>query len=251
MAVQHDQAICIRQWDFSETSQTVSLFARSLGGIRALAKGARRERGSFSGGIDLLTVGEMGVILKRDAELATLTEWDVHETFPRLRDDLVANRAGWYVADMLGRMLPPLDPHPNLFDVTLELLRALGGGDVVERCMLRFQWSLLVETGWQPDLESPVPDAATQAFDPQEGRWMPDDGREGAWRVRRETLSVLQQVATGTIGVRDSGTIQRANKFLAAHLRNVLGEEPSTMAAAFGKLPLGGGTPRTRARTHP
>jgi DNA repair protein RecO (recombination protein O) len=249
VAVQHDQAICIRQWDFSETSQTVSLFARGLGGIRALAKGARRERGSFSGGIDLLTVGEIGVILKRDTELATLTEWDVHETFPRLRDDLTANRAGWYVADMLGRMLPPLDPHPGLFGVTLELLRALGGADSIEGCMLRFQWCLLVETGWQPDLETPDPAAATQTFDPHEGRWVSGEGKDGAWRVRRETLVALQQVSGGHLELRDVGTIQRANKFLAAHLRNVLGEEPATMAATFGKLPVGGGVPRPQGRS--
>ena len=37
-----DYAICIRRWDFSETSQTVSLFTRESGIIRGLAKGAKR-----------------------------------------------------------------------------------------------------------------------------------------------------------------------------------------------------------------
>ncbi len=248
MAVQHDQAICIRQWDFSETSQTVSLLARGLGCVRALAKGARRERGSFSGGIDILTVGEIGVILKRDAELATLTEWDVHETFPRLRDDLAANRAGWYAADVLGRMLPPLDPHPDLFDATVQLLRSLGAGSGVPERMLRFQWVLLEETGWQPDLEDPDPSAATLAFDPREGRWTVDAGDAGSWRVRRGTLEAIRHVAVGRPDPGDPESIQRANKLLAAHIRNVLGEEPSTMSWAFGKLPEGGAIPRSRAR---
>jgi len=246
VAVQHDQAICIRQWDFSETSQTVSLFARQLGGIRALAKGARRERGSFSGGIDLLTVGEIGVIVKRDSDLATLTEWDVHETFPRLRDDLGSNRAGWYVADVLGRMLPPLDPHPALFETTLELLRALGQGTAIETGMLRFQWTLLVETGWQPDLTDPDPSSSTLAFDPREGRCVPDVGDAGTWRVRRQTLEALQRVNEGAPDSEDAASVQRANKLLAAHIRNVLGEEPATMAWTFGKLPVGGGVPRSR-----
>ncbi|MCH7601829.1 MAG: recombination protein O N-terminal domain-containing protein, partial [Planctomycetes bacterium] len=35
-------AICIRRWDFSETSQTVSLFTSEAGIIRGLAKGAKR-----------------------------------------------------------------------------------------------------------------------------------------------------------------------------------------------------------------
>ena len=39
MGTIHDQGVCIRHWDFSETSQTVSLFGRSLGVVRGLAKG--------------------------------------------------------------------------------------------------------------------------------------------------------------------------------------------------------------------
>ena len=44
-----DTAICIRRWDFSETSQTVSLLTREHGILRGLAKGAKREKGTFSG----------------------------------------------------------------------------------------------------------------------------------------------------------------------------------------------------------
>ncbi|MCH7602254.1 MAG: recombination protein O N-terminal domain-containing protein, partial [Planctomycetes bacterium] len=57
-----DYAICIRRWDFSETSQTVSLFTRESGIIRGLAKGAKREKGNFSGGFDLLTLGQVVAI---------------------------------------------------------------------------------------------------------------------------------------------------------------------------------------------
>lgn len=249
MPAQHDQALCIRQWDFSETSQTVSLFGRATGCFRGLAKGSRRERGSFSGGIDVLTRGEVGVILKRDRELATLTEWDTQETFPRLRENLTANRAAWYAADMLGRLLPPLDPHPELFDAAVQLLRALGAGEPMEHGMLRFQWSLLVETGWQPDLAQPEQGAGTVAFDPMEGRMVPDTGVEGHWRVRRGTWQALRMASEGAVGEGDPESLQRANKLLAAHLRNVLGEEPATMKWTFGTLPAGGSNPsRRRAR---
>ena len=37
-----DNAICIRRWDYSETSQTVSLLLRNHGVIRGLVKGAKR-----------------------------------------------------------------------------------------------------------------------------------------------------------------------------------------------------------------
>jgi len=123
MATTLDEGICIRHWDFSETSQTVSLFGRSLGVVRGLAKGARRERGAFDGGIDLLSRGEFGAIIRPGKELATLTEWDLLEVYPRLRTDLAANRAAFYMADLVGRMLAAEDPHPALFDRMVDALR--------------------------------------------------------------------------------------------------------------------------------
>ena len=71
------------------------LFTKTNGIVRGLAKGAKRDKGKFSGGFDVLSRGDIGFILKRESELATLTEWDVRETFPKLRDNLQANRSGW------------------------------------------------------------------------------------------------------------------------------------------------------------
>ena len=60
-----DNAVCIRRWDYAETSQTVSLFLREHGIIRGIAKGAKREKGAFSGGIDLLTRGQVVAMFRQ------------------------------------------------------------------------------------------------------------------------------------------------------------------------------------------
>ena len=111
-----DTAICIRRWDFSETSQTVSLFTREHGVIRGIAKGAKREKGPFSGGFDVLTGGQVVAIVKTGRELATLTEWHLEDTYRVLRQRLDANRAGLYMADVVHRLLTDHDPHVALFD---------------------------------------------------------------------------------------------------------------------------------------
>src|SRR6187397_1062720 len=99
-----DEAVCIRRWDYSETSQTVSLFTAGHGIIRGLAKGAKREKGKFSGGIDLLSRGQVVAIVKTGRELSTLTEWDLLQTYWPLRENLAANRAGHYMADLIHHM---------------------------------------------------------------------------------------------------------------------------------------------------
>ena len=250
MSATIDQALCIRHWDWSETSQTVVLFTKSNGILRGLAKGAKRDKGKFSGGFDVLSQGEIGFLLKRDSELATLTEWDVRETFPALRDNLRANKAGWYAADMLNRMLPALDPHPGLYEMTLNLLRALQLGSAPTLCLLRFQWSLLEETGWRPELTDPDPGAATLAFDPVAGKFTVDSGDPNCWRIRRGTILALESLACNMDPSSDEESLVRANRLLAAHLRNVLAEEPMTMAAVFGALPTSVQKP-TRIRSTP
>src|SRR4051812_28677764 len=111
-----DNAVVIRRWDFSETSQTVSLFTREHGVIRGLAKGAKREQGSFSGGMDLLTRGEIVAIIKSGKDLATLTAWHLQDMFRPLRQNLQANRIALYMADLVHHMIIDHDPHPRVYD---------------------------------------------------------------------------------------------------------------------------------------
>src|SRR5262245_29673755 len=135
-----DNAVCIRTWDFSETSQTVSLFTREHGIIRGLAKGAKREKGPFSGGPDVLTRGEGAPIVKPTKELANITAWHLQDLFPWLRRSLPANRAAMYMADLVHHMLIDHDPHPRVFDGFAEALSAMSEAAAVEPALLRWQW---------------------------------------------------------------------------------------------------------------
>ena len=138
-----DQAICIRQWDWSETSQTVSLFCRSHGMLRGLAKGSRRERGSFSGGIALLARGEVVAVVKPDRELQTLTQWTLLQIFRRPHDDLEANLYALSMAELVQRFLPVGAPHEALYDALLRALEHVEAGEQPAPEFLRFFFLLL------------------------------------------------------------------------------------------------------------
>ena len=87
-----DNAICIRRWDYSETSQTVSLFMRDHGLVRGIVKGAKRAGGGFDGGVDVLTHGQVVMILTPSRELATVTAWHVLEVFRPLRERVLQEK---------------------------------------------------------------------------------------------------------------------------------------------------------------
>ncbi len=238
-----DTGICIRRWDFSETSQTVSLFLRDAGIIRGLVKGAKRPGGAFSGGIDLLSLGRVAAIVKPTSELATVTEWHLLETFPALRESLEANRAGLYMADLIHHMLNEHDPHPRLFDAMLAALRALSEAPAAPHTLLRFEWALLCETGYRPQLDRDArtgqelpASGPTLAFSAGAGGVVSDTGEPDRWRVRRETIELIRDVASGGSPEAEPGRWRRGARLLAAYIRQVLGTEPKAMRWAFPEL---------------
>ncbi len=259
----HDQALCLRIWEWSETSQTLAALTREHGLVRALAKGSRRPKAPFSGGLELLTRGDLGLILKSGGgeggvgasrsggdDLAMATSWDLLETFPALRTRLDAHHAGMFVADALLHAVTDHDPHPGLFDAAVFTLRDLGGLNAeasTSPALASFLWALLVQTGYRPQLrgvEDPDPGTAF-AFDPEEGTLLPDhDGVAGAgtntWPVRSGTARVLGALESGhSIDDVPGESVDRCARLLAAYLRHLIGREPPTMPLVFGRIPWG------------
>lgn len=237
-------ALCIRHWDWSETSQTVSLFTRGHGLVRAIAKGAKRPNAPFSGGLELLTLGEAGLVIKPASDLALLTEWDLQEIFPSLRTSLPRQHAALYIADLLQRLVTDRDPHTDLFDAALAALRAVHGGQT-DRALLQFQLAALTATGYRPVLDRDIrtgeslPAAARLVFSPTLGGAAAEresDDRSGWWRVRGSTLIAISAVDNPGASPPHSEDIARANRLLAAYIRHLLGAEPPTLRLVFPDL---------------
>lgn len=251
-----DEAICVRWWDWSETSQTVSLFTRSHGLVRGLAKGARRERAPFSGGIELLSRGEVLAVVKPGRTLHTLTGWTLAETFPGLRRSLLAYNAGMLGADVVARMLSEHDPHPATYDAMTRFLRALDDAPAAYAQIARFLLHLLRECGVNPELEVhpatrvPLPRDVVLGFDPRLGGVVPleSGASHGIWRVRLETVDYLRQLHAGESSPSPGQTTEaRAARLLASHIREILGTEPPAFRFLLGEpMPmndLGGANP--------
>src|ERR1700704_6110913 len=122
MATDKPQGLVIRATDFSETSRIVTLWTRELGKVRALAKGGRRLKSNFESALDLLTVCDIVLLRKTSGGLDLLTEARVVERFGRLRHDLPALYAGYYVAELLNDWTEDHDPHAALYDEALATL---------------------------------------------------------------------------------------------------------------------------------
>jgi DNA repair protein RecO (recombination protein O) len=156
MAMEKALAIVLRTTDWSESSRIATLWTRELGKVRALAKGGRRLRSAFESALDLLTVCSIVLLRKSSGSLDLLTEAQVVRRFPRLRTDLAALYAAYYVAELLSEGTQELDPHPVLFDEVLLTLGELGEPErgAIGPRLMRFEMVFLHELGYRPVLHA-------------------------------------------------------------------------------------------------
>lgn len=137
-------AFLLHAHPFSETSLVLEVFARDHGRLALLARGARRPRSALRGvllGFQPLELGWFG-----GGEVKTLAkaEW-VGGLLPLQGHSLLL---GYYLNELLLKLLPREDAHPALFNAYAETLAALakGASETVE--LRRFEKSLLRELGY-------------------------------------------------------------------------------------------------------
>lgn len=149
------RALVLRTFDYGETSQIVHLLTRELGRVHGIAKGARRLKGSFHGGMDLLSLGEISLYPRRGTrELWTLSAFEGITHFPGLRASLDRYHAAEHCAALVLAFAREEQPLPELFDLTESCLRLLecATDDEADALRLGFEAMLLQQSGFAPDL---------------------------------------------------------------------------------------------------
>ena len=149
-------AFVLHSYDWSESSLILDLFTREQGRIAVAAKGAKRPFSQLRG--VLLPFQRLHVSLGREGpgdesrELHSLRSADWAGGHAMLTGPALFS--GFYVNELLMKLLARHDAHPRLFDVYAETVAALGDPDETRtQAVLRaFEIVLLREIGLLPEL---------------------------------------------------------------------------------------------------
>ena len=157
MTLEKADALVIRQVDFSESSRVVTFFSREFGKFAVLAKGAKRLKGSFDAGLDLLSACRIVFIRKSTGTLNLLTEARLINRFqPQnsgAKGSLSSLYGGYYVAELLSGLTEDFDPSPELYDLSISTLAALSSPEKLSSpVIIHFEISLLQLIGLLPNL---------------------------------------------------------------------------------------------------
>ncbi|AGA90600.1 DNA repair protein RecO [Thioflavicoccus mobilis 8321] len=216
------RCLLLHRRDFSNTSLLVEVFSATEGRFPAVAKGARRGRAPTAALLQPFQPlwlgwsgrGEVRTLGKVEAAGAPLT----------LPGD--ALYCGFYLNELLMRLLARHDPQENLFAFYLAALKDLASGQVIDQVLRRFELQLLQVLGYglvldrEADTGHPISAAGRYRYVPERGIVPARDA------MPQETLSgttLLQLAGEEPLGGKE---IREARRLLRAALAPHLGQRP-------------------------
>ena len=165
----------LHTYPYKETSLIVEAFTRRHGRVALLARGARRPRSAMRG--MLLSFQPLQLAWSGSGELATLVRADwggaLHPAAGQMRGRGLM--CGFYVNELLLRLLPREDPHEALFEHYAATLAGLMAGEGHSAVLRAFEKRLLAELGYAPLLDrdalsgAPIDPGGRYRYEPDRG----------------------------------------------------------------------------------
>jgi DNA repair protein RecO (recombination protein O) len=150
--VANEPAYVLHRYDWSESSLILEVFTRHHGRIALVAKGAKKPSSNFRP--ILLPLQPLQVAYGGDAEIRTLkgAEWMGGHVMPT-GDALMS---GYYLNELLLKLMARDDPHPRLFDVYANVVQVIASrhGEALQSALRTFELLLLREIGLLPLLDA-------------------------------------------------------------------------------------------------
>lgn len=199
--------LSLRAW--RETSALLEVFTREHGRLGLVARGTRSAKSRLRGLLQsfqplLLSWSDRG-------ELGTLTGAEADGAPLALGGEAVFS--GWYLNELVLRLLQRRDPHPALYDAYAHALAALPGAEPA-RPLRRFELSLLGEMGYGLHLPEDLAADGWYGYDPAGGLHLAEPGPDN---YRGASLLALADRSLPTEeSLRDARRLLRAA--LAPHL---------------------------------
>ena len=229
---EHEPGFVLHSYPYKETSLIVEVFSRRYGRLGLLARGARRPRSAMRG--VLLAFHPLRLSWSTSADLGTLVaaEWGGgQKTLAG-----IGLMCGFYLNELLLRLLPRADPHEALFDAYGAALARLCAGDGQAAVLRGFERKMLAELGYAPVLDRDAANGAAIA----PGKWYdyePERGPVETRRVDGESVvsgSTLLDMAADNY--EDTRTREEARRLMRMLIEERLGGQALHTRAVLAEL---------------
>jgi DNA repair protein RecO (recombination protein O) len=129
MPLKESEAIVLRTYPFRESDLLVTLFTRSEGKVRGVARAAKKSRRRFGGALEPLTHVKVTYEDRERQELARLDACEVFDS--PLTSEVSYPRAValGHIAELLDELLPDREANDAVFRLALSVLKQIKGDE--------------------------------------------------------------------------------------------------------------------------
>lgn len=212
----------LHTYPFKETSLVVELLTRDFGRVAAVAKGARRPRSAMRG--MLQSFQPLLAVWSGKSELRNLHSLEWGEGLLLLQGEALI--CGFYLNELLLRLLPREDAHETLFSYYGETLGTLALGRDLAATLRRFELKMLQEVGYavplqHDELDRPVQAEASYCYIAERGACNLQEARQNGVQLSGKTLLDM-----ALDDYSDVQTQQQAKQLMRALIAHYLGDKP-------------------------
>jgi DNA repair protein RecO (recombination protein O) len=204
MGLLKTEAIILRTFDYSETSQIVWFFTRNHGRLHAIAKGSRRSRSEFEGALEPFVHCEIEFYRKEKRELDILGSIELKDIRLDLRNSIERITYASYLTELIAETIQIDDPNPEFFQDTCRTFQKISSGPLEDlaKVSFAFEGQFLRALGLYPLLDrcidcQKVVDMKSIPFNPGKGGVLCEDHGKNSDRVIRKTLTLFERLVAG------------------------------------------------------
>ena len=223
-------AYILHSYAYSETSLILDVFARDYGRLPLLARGARRPRSALRGVLQAFQPLELGWFGAGEVRTLARAEW--LGGLPLLGGN--ALMLGYYLNELLLKLLPREDAHEMLFLDYQEALSRLAAEPEAGAVLRRFEKALLRELGYALPLERDgfqIDPEMSYAYDPERGPVALNGAAQAGLVLSGRTLLDIVQDDYS-----DPSTLQQAKALMRLLIGHRLEQKPLNSRRIFEEL---------------
>jgi DNA repair protein RecO (recombination protein O) len=144
MRITLEPAFILHHRPYRETSMLLDLFSQEHGRISVVARGVRQSKSRLKSLLQAFV--PILVSWQGKGELMTMLTAEPNEQPIRLTGECLFG--GLYLNELLMRLLPKHDPHPQLYTIYKQTLLELQGAHLQQKTLRLFEKKLLEELGY-------------------------------------------------------------------------------------------------------
>lgn len=164
MAFLRTEALVIKTINLREADKIITFFSKDYGKIQGIAKGIRKIKARYSGKLELFTRVHVIFFQKREAlqhegftgssTLLRITQVDMVEVFPQLKNDFNKIIGASYITEFLNRLFEEHDnTHKEVYFLVCDTFRTLATSENLRNILPAFEIKLLAHLGYAPVLD--------------------------------------------------------------------------------------------------